>query len=267
MTPVFLLAQWPRLGRCFALAVLLWGVWFGQSAQAFDHTHRRYARTLTRFVGSGRVNYVGLRAEPGELRAYLDDLALVTRTEFDGWTRAEQLALLLNLYNAATLQLVSDHYPVSSVRKIGGLFQSPWKLPVIRLWGQTHTLDWLENEFIRPRYQEPRVHFALVNAAKGCPPLRDEPYVAVRLEAQLDDQGRTFMAQRECNRFDGSKHTLYLSPIFKWYRDDFTASGKPLEQVVSPFCSASDARSMAESKVRIVFTTYDWSLNEARPAP
>lgn len=245
------------------LAVLVIGLLLhgpSLNAEAFDQTHEAYARVLKQFVSSNGVNYAGLKAGDSGLRVYLNDIALVPEREFQGWSRPQQLALLINLYNATTLQLIVDHYPVDGIRSIGGLFTSPWKLPVVRLWGATNSLDWLEHTVIRPRYGEPRVHFALVCAAKGCPPLRTEPYVAARLEEQLDDQARTFLEQRAKNRYDAASRTLYLSPIFKWYRDDFTAGRRSLVEFVQPYLKGGLP---AESDLRIKFTDYDWSLNAA----
>jgi hypothetical protein len=245
---------WVPLG---CLLLIPWGIAAGE----FDPSHTAFARVLTKHVSAGGVNYAGLKADSGGLQTYLDEIAGVKESEFQSWPKQQQLALLINLYNAATLQLIVDHYPVDSIRSIGGLFSSPWKLAVVRLWGATNSLDWLEHTVIRPRYREPRVHFALVCAAKGCPPLRAEPYVAGRLDDQLDDQARTFLGQHAKNRYDPASRTLYLSPIFKWYRDDFTAGGKSLTEFVQPYLKVMLP---AESNLRIQFTDYDWSLNEAR---
>jgi Protein of unknown function, DUF547 len=245
------LAAWP-----FLLLTALTG-------SGFDHAHTGYARLLERHSADSHVDYERLKTDSAELRAYLDEIAKVTETDFDGWSRSQQLAFLINLYNAATLQLVIDHYPIKSIREIGGIFGSPWKLSVVRLWGGVHSLDWLEHEIIRPRYGDARVHFALVCAAKGCPPLRREPYLAARLDAQLDDQGRTFLAQRDKNRFEARTRTLHLSLIFKWYRDDFIAQTNSLQAFVSRYFSEADSTALAEPKLRIVFTKYDWSLNDA----
>jgi Protein of unknown function, DUF547 len=233
-------------------------------AGAFDQAHSRYARLLKRYVSSEGVNYRGLKADPADLRAYLEEAAQVKEDDFKAWSRTEQLAFLINLYNAATLKLVVDHYPVASIRRIGGLFTSPWELEVVPLWGGVHSLDWLEHKVIRPRYSEPRVHFALVCAARGCPPLRTEPYLAARLDGQLDGQARTFLKQRNKNRLDAPTRTLYLSPIFDWYGDDFIAHAKTLPAFVLPYFSKADAALLADPKLRVVFTKYDWSLNEER---
>jgi hypothetical protein len=235
-------------------------------ARAFDHSHGQYARVLERFVSNGRVDYAGLKTNATGLRAYLEEVATVSSADFKAWTPPQQLAFLLNTYNAATLQLVIENYRVASIRKIGGLFKSPWSLPVVRLWGDTHSLDWLEHEIIRPSYPEPRIHFALVCAAKGCPPLRAEPYAGARLEEQLQEQARIFLQQTDKNHLDAAAKTLHLSPIFKWYGTDFTANGKSLADYVRPYLSPADAALLTAPGWRVAFTKYDWSLNDTRTA-
>ncbi len=212
-------------------------------------------------VRDGAVDYAALKAAPGELDGYLNDLAQVSRAEFDQWSQARPLAFLLNLYNAATLKLVADNYPVKSMKKIGGVFGSPWKQKVVRLWGDTVTLEEVEHGILRAKYAEPRLHFTLVCAAKSCPPLRTEAYVADRLEAQLDEQGHRFLADPAKNRVDAAARILWLSPIFKWFEADFTAGGKTLPEFVAPFLAESDRTAVAAGEFGVKFTAYDWSLN------
>lgn len=246
--------------RLVLSAWLLLGAFLGR-VEAFDHSHARLAKILSAHVADGWVDYAGLKADPTGLQSYLDEVAGVTEDEFKGWTEPQQIAFLLNLYNAATLRLVADHYPVKSIKKIGGLLSGPWKQEVVRLWGRTTTLDEVEHGLLRARYAEPRVHFALVCAAKSCPPLRAEPFVADRLDAQLTDQGKQFLAQPAKNRVDLAAKTLWLSPIFDWFRADFTKEGKSLEEAVAPFLADADARQVRSGGLKVKFTAYDWSLN------
>ena len=234
---------------------------FGVRTHAFDHRHEKFARILEAHVNEGAVDYAALKSTPAGLAGYLEDVALVTEAEFKAWTQAQQQAFLVNLYNAATLRLIADHYPVKSIKKIGGLFGSPWKLEVVRLWGRRITLDEVEHGLLRARYTEPRVHFALVCGAISCPPLRGEPYVAEQLDAQLTDQGRRFLKQTAKNRVDTATETLWLSPIFKWFAEDFTKEGKTIEEFVASFCIETDARRIRQGGLKVKYTDYDWSLN------
>lgn len=243
------------LGALFALGGVL------HAAEPFDLTHARWTRILTAHVKNGEVDYAALKASPQELQSYLDSLAAVTRPEFDAWPEPDQIAFLLNLYNAATLKLVADNYPVKSIKDIGGLFGNPWKLKVVRLWDRLTTLDDVEHGILRAEYQEPRIHFALVCAARSCPPLRPEAYVGKRLDAQLQDQGRIFLADRAKNRVDPAGQTLWLSPIFKWFQEDFTANGKTVAEFVVPFLPAAEISGVSPKDFKVRYTDYDWSLN------
>jgi len=234
-----------------------------RAAGSFDQDHSRYARVLATVVKDSQVDYAKLQAAPQELDAYLLELASIPAGEFAGWSEADRLALLLNLYNAQTLRLIVDHYPVKSIRSIGFLPGAAWRELIVRFGGQIMTLGHLENEIIRTDYQEPRIHFALVCAAVGCPPLRDEPFVGSRLNEQLDDQTQQFLATTEKNRFNAETNTLHLSPIFKWYDEDFIKPAGSLAAYVKPFLPAAQRDALTEpSQVKERFTKYDWALNE-----
>lgn len=242
----------------------VWGVCSGVAARGdgFDHDHGHWAEVLQLHLKPGGVDYEAIQRSPGLLKHYLDDLAEVSRAEFDQWARSAQVAFLLNLYNASTVDMVVTHYPVKSIRDIGSLLRGPWKQEVVRLWGETTTLDHVEHDLLRRLYKEPRVHFALVCAARSCPPLRGEPYVGDRLEAQLEDQGRVFLSQTSKNRLDASSRVLFLSPIFQWFKGDFVATGKSIPEFVSPYFPEGSPRQL--SGYRIQYTVYDWRLNDRK---
>jgi len=242
-----------------AVAVLLLSVpaW----AQDIDHSHAGLTRVLSEYVDAARVDYAGLQAEPDALDHYLSDMERVTSEQFDAWEEAQQLAYLINRYNAETLRLIIDHYPIKSIKNIGNVLKGPWDQPIVRLFGETITLNTIEHEILRKEYQEPRVHFALVCAAVGCPPLRAEAYSATRLDTQLEDQGRIFMANQKKNYYDADKQVLQLSPIFKWFRTDFETEKRSLQAFVAPYFSQATAALLADRKAKLKFTYYDWSLN------
>jgi hypothetical protein len=228
---------------------------------AFDQTHPRLNRVLGQYVtADAQVRYKSLKANRSDLDAYLAEVSSVKLSDFNGWSDAEQLALLINLYNAATLQLIIDHYPVESIKKIGGVFKGPWKQPVVKIFGKIITLDTLEHKVLRTQFSEPRVHFAIVCAAKGCPPLRAEAYTAAQLEAQLEDQGHRFLAETKKNSVSGN--TIYLSPIFKWFEEDFTRKKKYVTSFVRDYFPEETAAKIG-SGFPVKYTDYDWSLNSA----
>lgn len=233
------------------LALIFSLPWLLQAA-TFDHSS--LDEVLRSYVNDqGMVDYSGLKADRDQLDNYLISTGAVSRSTFDRWNENEQLAFLINVYNAETLQFIIDHYPTSSIKKLGGLLSSPWDRMNVALFGSTTTLDHVEHEIIRPRYNEPRIHFALVCAAVSCPPLRREAFTGNRLDAQLDDQARVFLSESEKNRIEGD--TLFLSAIFKWYGGDFTTRGATLNDYVDPLIEG-DA-----SGKKIKFTHYDWDLN------
>lgn len=232
------------------------------AAEPFDQTHGKYARVLAATVRDGRVDYAKLKAAPAELDAYLKDAGDVSAADFSKWNKGERLALLLNLYNAQTLRLIVDNYPLKTIRSIGIMPGAAWRGLIVRFGGQMMSLEHLENKIIRPEYKEPRIHFALVCAAVSCPPLRGEPYVGSRLGEQLDDQARRFLATAESNRFDAARNTLHLSQIFDWYKADFTSSAGSVANYVKPFLPKPQRDALADpAKVKVQFTDYDWALN------
>lgn len=235
----------------------------GRDTFGFDHTHAGWAVVLDAVVDDrGRVDYAGVKKNPEPLHAYLRDLAGIDQPTYHTWSREQRLAYLINLYNAQTIDLVSRHYPVSSIKDIGTFMRGPWGQPVVSLFGRITTLDNLEHKIIRAMFADPRTHFALVCAARSAPPLRAEPYVAGRLNEQLDDQARRFLGDPSRNRLDPDHGVLYLSSIFKWYAADFESTADSVLAYVAPFMTAADQAIMKERTITIRYLNYDWSLND-----
>lgn len=228
-------------------------------AAEFDHGHEAFSAILREHVHGASFDYGALKKNSSPLEHYLGSLGAVGKKEFDGWTETQQIAFLINLYNAATLKLVIDHYPVKSIKDIGGLFSTPWKQDVVSLFGEKTTLDHVEHGLLRKDYREPRVHFAVNCASVGCPNLRAEAFRAEVLDRQLDEQARTFLADSSRNRVEGG--VLYLSPIFDWFSEDFTRSGS-VADYVAPFLPEADRKVVASGNPKVKFTDYDWSLND-----
>lgn len=254
-----------RVKDLFLLALVFLGQHLSPPARSAEppFRHDTFGRVLRECVKEAQVDYGLLKARPGDLDAYLDQVAAVRPEVFARWPESDRLALLINLYNAQTLRLMVDHYPIASIRKIGLLPGSAWRKKVVRWGGQVISLDDLEHEIIRKEYREPRIHFALVCAARGCPPLRDEPFVPDRLDEQLQDQGRRFLSETDKNRVEASTGTLWLSPIFEWFAADFTAGGLSVAEYVKPMlpeAARKELEAMGEPRIR--FTDYDWSLND-----
>lgn len=246
----------------------------GVQAAGFDHSG--WDALLKRHVvpiRDGRatqVGYAGMRADDAQLERYLAATAAVSRASFDAWSKEEQLAFLINVYNARTVELVLSGYPgIESIKDLGTFFQSPWKRRFIPLLGEKRTLDDIEHGLIRgsERYKDPRVHFAVNCASIGCPALQPGAYTASRLDIQLEDAARHFLSDRTRNRLEGD--TLEVSSIFKWYREDFEQGWRgatSLGGFLALYRQAlgldeSTAKRLVSGDVDIEFLDYDWRLN------
>ncbi len=230
--------------------------------QEIDHKHATFTAVLKRHVKDENVDYAGLKKDSGELNAYLDALAAVPEAAFKKWEQKQQMAFLINLYNAATLKLVIDHYPVKSIKDIGNVVKGPWKQEVVRLFGKLETLDHIEHDLLRPKYQDPRVHFAVNCASIGCPALRAEAFQAAKLDAQLDEQARAFLQDRTKNYLDPKNKTLHLSSIFDWFKEDFTTKSGTVEKFIAPYFNEADRQVIEQGGLKIKSTDYDWKLNK-----
>ncbi|WP_353266168.1 VTT domain-containing protein [Gemmatimonas sp.] len=224
--------------------------------------HAPFDRLLQQWVTDGMVDYDAFATSPDFAR-YLASLAAA---QPDRMSRADQLAFWINTYNAYTIQLINSRKERRSIRNInkrfGVTFKSPWAEPIVKAGGATLTLDDVEHTIVRPTFKDPRIHVALVCAAKGCPPLRSEAFVGSRIDVQLDDQARRFLAQTMKNRVDVAARTVYGSPIFTWYREDFGGTLVGVGAFWARFLPDGAARDLVRSGAfRWVDTEYDWTLN------
>jgi len=225
-----------------------------------DHTHAAWSAILGRRVADGRVDYAGLaRDGQRELDAYLTMLSGACAADYERWTKDERLAFWINVYNAFTVRLILDHYPIASIRKIGWLPGAAFRtrfIPMPGLKNDAISLDDVEHGTLRRAFREPRIHFALVCAAKSCPPLRGEAYRGADLDRQLNDQARQFLGDPAKNRLDVQGRVAHLSAIFEWFREDFESAGSTLTSYVGRY----SGRNLDGYEVR--FLDYDWRLNE-----
>ncbi len=276
-----------RISCAFAISVLLAAGWgFVGSCAAFDRSHAALDVILREHVVRGRVDYRHLAREPSPLRSYLQSLAAVTPAELASASHNDQLAFWINAYNAFTLMTIAEHYPLSRGSFVGLVFpaNSIWQIPNVwkdmrwRAAGRAVSLDLIENEIIRPQFREPRIHFALVCASRSCPDLRSEAYRGDRLDEQLEDQTRRFLADVEKGvRAEPARGILRLSKIFRWYRQDFELAGgaqtapndagRPgVLAFVAHHSTDGRLKSLARKpEVLVAYLDYDWSLNEGVP--
>ena len=212
----------------------------------------------------GFVDYAALVQRPAPLDSYLRRLAA---TDPSGLPEADRLAFWINVYNAYTLQLVVDNYPVESILDVvSGPFiptvNSPFRVDFVRVGGETMTLDEVEHSVIREEFDEPRIHFAVVCAARSCPPLRAEAYTGDALDAQLDDQARTFLHNPDKNRVPSGDGTIALSKILDWYAGDFGGSGEAVQAAIAPYFEGEVRATLEQGGYDTEYLDYDWSLND-----
>ncbi len=231
--------------------------------------HTLFTEILTDYVHDGHVNYGDL-SKDSKLETYLEQIAATNPDSI--LDENARLAFWINAYNAYTLKVISDSYPIKSISELhfGGLIigtllgKTIWHKPLATINGEALSLNNIEHDIIRKNFKEPRIHFALVCAAKSCPPLRSEAFTGERLHEQLEDQGRTFFSQKNKNHFDEEKKVAHLSKIMDWYADDFGKNEEEVLVYVSRFLSNELMKSIQtnQQEWEIKSTDYDWSLND-----
>lgn len=250
------------------LTVILGGI---QSvlAAGFDHSHDGWHQLVQKHVVwvdgvASQVDYAGIKRGRAALDAYTQSLSQVSAGEFDSWAKQQQLAFLINAYNAFTVDLILSKYPkLDSIKEIGGWFGSPWKQEFFTLLGKKRHLDAVEHDLIRGsgRYNEPRIHVAVVCASVGCPALRPEAFVAEQLEIQLADSMKRFLSDSSRNGYRNG--TLRVSKIFDWYGDDFASLKALFAEHAEQLASASiDRQNIRTGEYKLSYGDYDWSLND-----
>lgn len=245
---------WPRFGGSGTLAAEIdhsdWDL--------FVQTHVKVG-----LDGINRLPYGKIPdADRARLKAYLDRLQAV---EIQKYPRSEQRPYWINLYNAATVQVVLDHYPVESITKINispGFFsKGPWKKKLLTVEGEPVSLDDIEHRILRPIWRDPRIHYAVNCASIGCPNLARRAYTASRMDGLLDDGARAFIgSERGVSVKDGK---LTVSSIYKWFREDFGEDDAAVISHLKKYASI-ELRKKLDGFKAIDADQYDWSLNDAK---
>ncbi|MDO9286623.1 MAG: DUF547 domain-containing protein [Aquabacterium sp.] len=245
---------------------------------AFDHGHAAWTALLKKHVQplrggqASQVRYAGFASDRALLKAYLDSLSAVSEAAFNGFSKPQQMAFLINAYNAFTVELILTRWPkLASIKDLGSFLQSPWKPKWVPLLGGKRSLDDIEHEMLRQRgrYDDPRVHFAVNCASIGCPALREEAFSADRLDTQLDEQALRFMSDRSRNRYDAARGKLEVSKIFDWFGEDFRLGHRGISSLNGFFARYADQLADAPAdraliraqKAEVTYLDYDWKLN------
>ncbi len=270
--------------KTLLIAIAMLAMPFSAAQAQFDHSHRAWDGLLKKHVvvqqggKVGKTKYDGFKDDEAALKAYTDSLSRVTEAEFKGWSKPQQMAFLINAYNAFTVVKVLQKYPnLKSIRDFGNVIGNPWKDKFFTLLGKEAFLDDIEHNTLRKPgvYDEPRVHYAVNCASIGCPMLREEAFVADRLDAQLDEQAKRFLSDRSRNRFDAAKGVLEVSKIYDWFKVDWQSGYKGIgkdgavtsrEQYFGRYAALladkpEEQKMIADGKVEIRFLDYDWNLN------
>ena len=257
---------------CFIyLYVFLLTGLFIRPVSGFDHSHQRMDNILKSVVvpvgPKSLVRYDIVKEKPNTLERYLIDIENVTLSQYRQWSEFQKIAFLINAYNALTIKLILSEYPkLSSIKDLGGFFSSPWRISFFSLFGKKRDLDYIEHSMLRKEFSEPRIHFALVCASLGCPALRNEAYVADRLDQQLKEAMRIFLRDPDRNYFNKNTNTLKVSSIFKWFKVDFIKAGGSLEAFIAPVITddLELRRQIRDKEVEIEYLEYNWALNTAK---
>ena len=253
----------------------------------FDQSYKAYNKLLSENVKDARVNYKGFINSKAEFETFLKTLGDVEEGYFETWTEKEKLAFWINAYNAFTIKAIIDHYPITRSFSLVGIFYAPsdsilqikgvWTKLKFRAVGRMVTLDEIEHQILRKKFNEPRIHMAIVCASISCPDLSNEAYVPARLEEQLAQASITFVNNPEKGVFvNENNRRVKLSKIFKWFGEDFIPNygNEKLfnnyslkENAVLNFAddyleSEQTKDFLMSNKLKIGYLKYDWHLNE-----
>ena len=237
----------------------------------FDHAHGGWNELLSRHVRGDAFDYAALKKDPSPLKAYLKQLHAVTPDQLSSWSKEQRFAFWINVYNAHTIEKIVDNYPLKSIKKLSGalglnsVFDDRFiDMPLFHPKGKQKklSLNDVENEILRKRFQDARLHAAINCASYSCPPLLGEAFVAAELDGQLERQMRAFLADPKRNRYDTDKGVLRLSKIFEWFEGDFERDAGSVRDYVLRFGPPEQADFIRTAKIRHI--DYDWALNDVR---
>lgn len=221
--------------------------------------HEIWDNLLKKYVNeAGMVNYKAFLADSAELKKYTDLLSK-NHPNDQFWTKNEQKAFWINAYNAFTVELILKNYPIAGIKEIGGkipFVNSTWDIKFIKIEGVEYDLNNIEHNILRPKFKDPRIHFAVNCASKSCAKLRRGAFFPEKLDAQLDEAGRQFLND-PAGRNRVSTEKTQLSMYFKWFEDDFKTAAPSVWEFVNQF-----SEKKMTAKTPIDFLEYDWNLNE-----
>ncbi|GLR26997.1 DUF547 domain-containing protein [Limnobacter litoralis] len=252
------------------VATLAWATPIDSNFKQWNQLLQKHVQWLPGKTQS-RVDYAGFKSDKAQLDSVLKEWSGLTQAEFSKMDVNTQKAFLINAYNGFTIELILSKYPdLKSIKDLGSLFSSPWKKDFFTLLGATHNLDWIENSQLRAKYKDPRIHTAINCASIGCPALLDEAFVPGKLDKQLDEGMQRFLKDHTRNYVKDGE--LHVSPIFKWFGDDFAKGYQGFNSIQDVFAkyasvlgnSPQDVAAIQSKSMPVQFEDYDWSLNDIK---
>lgn len=254
---------------------------------SFDHSYATYNSLLKRYVINARVNYEGFINSRAEFETFLRALGSVDENVFESWTEEQRLAFWINAYNAFTIKAIIDHYPIKRSFTLVGIFYAPsdsilqikgvWTKLQFRALGNMVTLDEIEHQILRKKFNEPRIHMAINCASISCPDLRNEAYTPEKLEEQLAYASTNFVNNPDKGVYVNEQSgKVKLSKIFKWFGDDFinnygskklfnnySLKENAVLNFTSEYIESEEVKEyLMNNKLKIGYLGYDWHLNE-----
>lgn len=215
-----------------------------------------WAQVLNRYVNAeGLVNYEDLKNNRREFDQFIDQ---VQNVDVNQLSPTEQKAFWINAYNALTVKVILDRYPVKSIRHIN--FGLVWEVGR-KVAGGKKSLGNIEHKILRP-LGDPRIHFAINCASIGCPKLPNKPFYPEKLDEQLNYEAKRFINDPEKVRLDRDKNILYHSAIFSWFKEDFLAVEEDLKSYILRYINEEDQEYIRNHSVKLKKAKYDWNLNK-----
>lgn len=232
--------------------ILFSGIILGVNAQKVSH--QAWTDLLQKYVDPyGKVNYKGLKEDEKKLDEYLDRLR--NNPAQPNWKTNEQEVYWINAYNAFTIKLVLEHYPLKSIKNINEDDKDAWHIPFIKLDGKLYTLDYIENTMLRGQFNDSRIHFAINCTAISCPPLRNKAFTAENINIELRLVARAFINDKRYNIL--SENHVQVSKIFEWYEKDFLKE----ESSVIHYLNINTPHVEISKHATLNYLNYNWGLN------
>lgn len=227
--------------------ILLLALSFGLNAQS-----EKWNNLLAKHVDAkGWVDYKGFKKDAQELNAYLNYL---NKTDIKGWSENKRKAFWMNAYNAYTVKMIIENYPLKSIMDIKKNGKGAWDIPYAKVGGKTYTLNAIEHEILRPKFNDPRIHAGINCASYSCPPILNKAFTEANVNSLLEKAFKNFVNDPLRNKI--TANNVQISQLFDWFKGDFTKSGTVIDYL------NKYSKTKISKSAKISYLEYNWSLNE-----